>query len=162
MSTPHRRLEVDEIPGYRLYWHKEEKVDAALAAFYEFVYKHEVSLNRTGVGGSEEGGNTDLGSRVSMVSGTDQRGNPQRLVLMKIAIEYFQEDQMSIAQNNAQRLGAIFDDEMILSPEGAISHMGQYEYTPSEGKSARANGRFVPVLNRPKRTAVIGRRGRPV
>lgn len=157
MSVPHARLEITEIPGYYLYWAREDRVPQMEAAYYEKVHKDEVHVSRTEIGGHSSGsGNTDLGSEVSIISGTDGRSNPQRLVLMKLAIEYFKEDQMRLAEEHARRISAIFDNERILSPEGQISDLGQYQYVPEEGRSQRIS-QFVPVMNRPKRVATIGR-----
>lgn len=160
MSVPQARLDVEEIPGFRLYWFKEENIPRAIQAGYEFVGNDEVALNRIEIGGhSDASGNTDLGSQVSLVSGTDARGQPQRLVLMKIPLEYFKEDQMDIAMKNAERLSSIFDSETIIGPGGEIDDSGRLTYVPSEGRTLRARGKkeFAPLLNRPKRVALIGR-----
>src|SRR5215469_4028658 len=42
-----RRLEVNAIPGYRLYWHKTSDIPDALAGGWEFVHKDEIQLNST-------------------------------------------------------------------------------------------------------------------
>ena len=103
MSVPQRKLEVPDIAGYRLYWFLESRVERALQGGYEFVDNREVTPNQRGIGTSGDvSGNSDLGSRVSVVSGSGQDGQPERLVLMKIKQEWFDDDQQILADRNKQ------------------------------------------------------------
>jgi hypothetical protein len=98
MSTPVRKLEVPEIPGYHLHWfmNTSARVQRAIEGGYEFVDEREVRINSVALGGdSASSGNTDMGSRVTVLSGSelDTDGQPARLVLMKIKLEWYEEDQ---------------------------------------------------------------------
>lgn len=160
MSVPQQRLEVQSIPGWRLYWFKEENVARAYAdSHYDFVTNEEVALNRISIAGRPDlSGNTDLGSAVSIVAGSDQHGHPQRLVLMKLPMEYFKEDQAHLMQKSVERLSGVFEGEKIFAEDGEISDSGQLTYT--KDVSFRSRGTFVPLMNRPVRKAKVGRGGR--
>lgn len=114
-----RRMQVDPIPGYRLYWHAERDVNRALASKWEFVDPAEVKMNSLSVGGDfqVEGripGNTDLGSRVSIV------GSPSlgaRAYLMKLRNEYAMDDKREKFAANAAAVRSIFVGERILMPQ---------------------------------------------
>lgn len=118
MSVPQRKLEVSEIPGYHLHWFRDDNINRAVQAGYEFVEDKEVHLNQSGVGTSKDiTGNSDLGSRVRVVSGTAADGNAEHLTLMKIRNEYWEEDRKAIENRNADVMSAIFRDEQVLGSE---------------------------------------------
>lgn len=105
LSVPERKLEVPEIPGYRLRWFRgsPQRLAQAQRAFYEFVTPDEVQLNNVVIGGdAKKDGNSDLGSRVSVIEGseTDGAGQAMRLYLMKQKEEYWKEDQALIQGRN--------------------------------------------------------------
>lgn len=105
MSVPVQKLEVPPIPGFHLHWFRDEpeRIARAQRAGYEFCDPNEVDLNNTDLGGeSAASGNTDLGSRVSVISGeeTRQDGQPGRLILMKIKSEWWEADQLLVAERN--------------------------------------------------------------
>lgn len=105
MSVPVQKLEVPEIPGFHLHWFKgtPERLQRALDAGYEYVEEQEVKLNSVSLGGdSAASGNTDMGSRVSIVSGSDsgRDGQAVRLILMKLKQEWWEEDQLQIEARN--------------------------------------------------------------
>lgn len=105
MSVPVQRLSVPDIPGYHLHWFKgtPDRLDRALQGGYEFVDEAETSVSDVGLGGtSTRTGNTDMGSRVSVVGGSEvgNDGQPVRLVLMKIRQEWYEEDQKLVEQRN--------------------------------------------------------------
>jgi hypothetical protein len=105
MSVPQRQLEVDPIPGFNLHWFREDQIHRALQGGYEFVLPEEATLNQRGVATSGDiSGNTDLGSRVSVIdpSGKSPTGGAARLYLMKIKSEWYEEDQKLLADRNAQ------------------------------------------------------------
>jgi hypothetical protein len=107
MSVPVQRLEVAELPGYHLHWFVStpERLQRALDGGYEFVNEHEMHLNNVSLGGeSSVSGNTDMGSRVSVVSGQEvgKDGQPTRLVLMKIKQEWWDEDQVLVEAKNSK------------------------------------------------------------
>ena len=106
MSVPVLRLEMPEIPGYHQHWFRgtPERIARAQNAGYEFVDARDVKLNNISLGGdSAISGNTDMGSRVSVVSGQEigRDGQPTRLVLMKIKLELYKEDQALVDESAA-------------------------------------------------------------
>ena len=107
MSTPVQKLATPEIPGYHLHWFRSEpsRLERALDGGYEFVDEREMKLNNVSLGtDSAVSGNTDMGSRVSVVSGGElgKDGQPGRLILMKIKQEWYDEDQALLEARNTQ------------------------------------------------------------
>ena len=103
MSVPVRKLEAPDIPGYHLHWFAgtPARIQRALDAGYEFVDQREMKLNPIGLGqDSTHSGNMNLGSRVSIVAGQDEQGQPEELVLMKIKEEWYIEDQKLVEERN--------------------------------------------------------------
>lgn len=112
MSVPVQRLEVAELPGYHLHWflNSGERLQRAMDGGYEFVDEREMQLNNVSLGGtSAASGNSDLGSRVSVVSGQEvgKDGQPTRLVLMKIKQEWWDEDQLLVETRNTRTRDAL-------------------------------------------------------
>lgn len=101
MSLPIQKLQVPDIPGYHLHWMRGSagRIQQAQNAGYEFVRPDEVALNNVGIGGdADKTGNTDMGDRVSVISGdTDEQNQAVRLYLMKQPMEFYLADQ-KIAQ----------------------------------------------------------------
>lgn len=119
MSVPVRKLEVDPIPGFHLHWHRESNVDRAKQAGYELVTPTEVRINHRSIGNDKTlGGNTDLGSCVSIVGSADS-ANVERLVLMKLKEEWWQEDKAALDARNASIVEGIFEGEKVGIPDGA-------------------------------------------
>lgn len=105
MSVPVQKLSVPEIPGYHLHWFNgtPERIARAQQGGYEFVDSFEVQVNSVGLGNeSTQSGNTDMGSRVSIVGGTevDPSGQPVRLILMKIKQEWREQDMKLVEDRN--------------------------------------------------------------
>ena len=105
MSVPVQKLEAPDIPGYHLHWFigTADRIQRALDGGYEFVDERETQVNNVGLGGdSTASGNTDMGSRVSVVAGTElgRDGQPIRLILMKIKQEWYEEDQKLVVDRN--------------------------------------------------------------
>ena len=112
MSVPVQRLEAPDIPGYHLHWFNgtAERIQRAFDGGYEFVDERELKINNVSLGGdSAVSGNTDLGSRVSVVSGQmlGNGGQPTRSILMKIKQEWFEEDQKLVDGRNEQVAAAL-------------------------------------------------------
>ena len=140
MSIPRRKLEVQEIEGYHLHWFLDANVPLAIQGGYEVVDSKEVPLSQFNVGtDSSLSGNASLGSNVRVVAGTAENGHPHFLNLMKIKLEWWQEDQKAIENRNASVLSAIFQDEAI---------PGSSQPTPGD-----TSQRYVKtaLLNRPVR-----------
>ena len=97
MNSAVQRLKVPPIPGYFLFWWlgKPEVIERAKQAGYTFVLTDEVSLNDRSLGGdAKKSGNTDMGTLVSVVAGSEigSDGQPVRLYLMKLPEEWHQAD----------------------------------------------------------------------
>lgn len=111
MNVPVRKLEVPEIPGYRLYWFRNEqgRLMRARSAGYEFVQDHEVALNAFGMGSeTADSGNQDMGSNVSIVAADRPGADGQlvRLILMKIKQELHNEDVRLYEENVTDKIAA--------------------------------------------------------
>jgi len=103
MSVPRQRLEVNDIPGYHLHWMsgRPGRIPQAMQAGYEFVDIDEVVVQNMGIADDIiVDGNSDLGSRVSVVCGAGEGDQPERLYLMKLREEWWQEDQAELRQKN--------------------------------------------------------------
>ena len=107
MSVPVQKLAAPDIAGYHLHWFvgAQDRLQRALDAGYEFVDEKELQINNVSLGSvSTASGNTDMGSRVSVVSGSEigKDGQPMRLILMKIKQEWYEEDLKLVEARNEQ------------------------------------------------------------
>lgn len=105
LSVPQRKLEVPEIPGFHLRWFRgtPQRLAQAERAGFIFVSPEEIELNSVALGGdASHNGNTDLGSRVSVIEGSevDGGGNAIRMYLMKQSLEHYKEDKALNDQRN--------------------------------------------------------------
>lgn len=157
LSVPQRKLEVPDIVGYYCRWFKgtPSRLAQAERAGFEYVTPEEVELNNVSLGGdASKDGNTDLGSRVSVVEGSETEGGQAiRMYLMKQPIEFKREDDAVLEQRNdgiAAALSSQFKTGMVgRGQQGA----------PSEDDADVAaryvpKGTKVPALFR-KKTAAI-------
>ena len=151
MSVPVQKLEAPEIPGYHLHWFNgtPERIQRALDGGYEFVDEREAKINNVSLGGdSIASGNTDMGSRVSVVSGTElgRDGQPIRLILMKIKQEWYEEDQRLVEARNDQIAAALRGGMIGAEKDAAGDSQMRYVdksrtkipdlFTPKRGKSS--------------------------
>lgn len=106
LSVPMRKLEVPEIPGYYTKWFRgtPQRLAQAERAGFEYVHPDEVALNNVSLGGdATKAGNTDMGSRVSVIEGSEVDGSGQavRMYLMKQRMEYkIEDDAINQARND--------------------------------------------------------------
>jgi hypothetical protein len=105
LSGPQRKLEVPKIPGYHLRWFRgtAQRLKQAEQAGFEYVSADEVQLSELSLGGdASKTGNTDMGSRVSVVEGgdVDIGGQAVRMYLMKQKLEHFREDAAILQERN--------------------------------------------------------------
>tara|TARA_R110000868_G_scaffold304180_2_gene564705 strand:- start:1484 stop:2014 length:531 start_codon:yes stop_codon:yes gene_type:complete len=148
MSVPVQKLEVADLPGYHMHWFKSEpdRIERALNGGYEFVDEKEVKVNNVSLGGtSAVSGNTDLGSRVSIVSGAEfgKDGQPMRLVLMKIKQEWYEEDQKLVDQRNQRTINSL--------TSGMIGADGAADARDSQHRYVDKNRSSIPDFFKPKR-----------
>ena len=132
MSVPVQKLSVPDIPGYHLHWFQgtPERLERALEGGYEFVDEIETSVPDAGLGGtSTRTGNTDLGTRVSIVAGKEvgADGQPIRLVLMKIKQEWYEEDQKLVEERNQATI-----DSLLGGTQNAGGHDSSHRYVDRE------------------------------
>lgn len=106
LSVPQRKLEVPDIPGYHLRWLRGTAARLAQAerAGFEFVMEDEIQLNNLALGGdATKAGNSDMGTRVSVIEGAEvEGGQALRMYLMKQKLEYKREDDALIQKRNDQ------------------------------------------------------------
>lgn len=105
MNSPTLRLSVPEKAGYHRHWFRgtKERIARAQQAGYRFVDEKDTKVNnRDLAGASEESGNSDMGSRVSVVSGDDfsEGGQPSRLYLMECPEHLYRKSQEVIEERN--------------------------------------------------------------
>ena len=149
MSQAVRRLEIDPIDGWHLHWFKEGNVARAMDAGYQLVKPEEVRVNsRSFASDKSLGGNTDLGSCVSIVGNADTLA-VERLVLMKLREEHWLEDKAALDAKNAQIIDGIFEGEAVgNSQTGGSTELPGHAYVG------------VAVLNRGARKVKQTRRAR--
>lgn len=95
MSQGVKKLEVPEREGFHRRWFRGEpkRIAQAQRAGYTFVSEEDVDLNNFDLGGdAKTSGNSDMGTRVSVISGDsyDKSGQPGRMYLMECPIEYYE------------------------------------------------------------------------
>lgn len=124
MSSATPRLDVPEKEGFVRRWFRSEpgRIQRAIQAGYQFVDKDDVQLNNFDLGGdAKTDGNSDLGTRVSVISGekADSTGQPGRLYLMEIPEEVYEYSRGLLEDRNESiaeairggKIGAGHDDE---------------------------------------------------
>ena len=152
MSVPVQKLEAPDIPGYHLHWFRSDsdRIARAQAAGYTFVDEQETVVNSVGIGNnSTRSGNTDMGSLVSVVAGgVGKDGQATRLILMKIPLEYYEEDQKLVAQRNDQVadsiLGGLVGAEQDKRGDTQMRYLGSKTNIPdffNRNKPKRPQGR---------------------
>ncbi len=117
MTTGTLRLEVPQRDGYHRYWFRGDpgRLARARKAYYTFVDPDDVDINNFDLAGDITGtGNTDLGTRVSVVTGDDitHGGQPNRLYLMECPIELYEESQRILAERNEDVASALRGGKM--------------------------------------------------
>lgn len=139
MSVGQRRLEVPPIEGYHLHWFRGNSSNLARAhqAGYEFVAPEEVSLNDFDLAGGDDAKGTDLGSRVSVISGDDvgNNGQPGRLYLMKCPIELYEYSQRLLGDQVDQTVDALKGGKVGVSQDGQETQTDAQNRYLKEAKS---------------------------
>jgi hypothetical protein len=94
MSSAQLRLEVPDKKGWHRHWFRgtPQRLQRAQQAGYRFVDSSEVDINNFDLAGDSNGtGSTDLGTRISVVSGdgNNNENQPTRLYLMECPEELY-------------------------------------------------------------------------
>lgn len=126
MSVPQRHLEAPEIPGYHLHWFLQSRVPRALQAGYTFVDPDETDLpNFDLAGDAQHSGSSDLGSRVSVPAAVGGDSD-ERLFLMKLPMELWEQDQAALLARSEQTAAALRGGD----PGGANPGDQSHNYIP--------------------------------
>lgn len=133
MSVPQPKLSVPEIPGYHLHWMlgTPERLEQAQRAGYTFVSPEETDVRNAQLGSGPEGnGSTDLGSLVTHVAGGGLSSNGQatRLVLMKIPLEFWEEDQKLLEAQSDRLAQALQSGQMNAAQVGETAKDSSLRY----------------------------------
>lgn len=139
MSVGQRRLEVPPIEGFHLHWFRGNPANIARAhqAGYEFVDPDEVSLNDLDLAGGDEEKGTDMGSRVSVISGDDVgvNGQPGRLYLMKCPLELYEYSQRLLGDQVDTVVDALKGGKVGVSQDGQEMNVDVQNRYLKEAKS---------------------------
>jgi hypothetical protein len=151
MSMPRERLSVPERPGWHRHWFRgsPDRLARAQEAYYQFVDPATVYTANTDVAGDgAQAGNTDMGSRYSVVAGDDldNSGQPSRLYLMECRQELFDESQRILAERNESIATAL---------RGGTIGVGQGDTgeTPYDASQRYVSGKVPDLFNPHKKRA---------
>lgn len=104
MNEASLKLEIPSKDGWHRHWFRgtADRIARAQQAGYRFVDRGEVNVNSFDLAGDGKDGNTDLGTRVSVISGDDidRSGQPGRLYLMECPKELFERSQKIVEERN--------------------------------------------------------------
>lgn len=158
MTSATLRLQVPDRDGYHRHWFRgtPERIARAQQAGYSFVDPEaleEGSINNFDLGGdSDKTGNTDLGSRVSIISGgeLDTTGQPGRMYLMECPMEYFDHAQSIVNESTDDVATALRGGTIGEGRNGEKSADSSKRYHGFEQPGSSLKGK-VPDLLVPKR-----------
>jgi hypothetical protein len=158
MTSATLRLQVPDRDGYHRHWFRgtPERIARAQQAGYSFVNPEDLeegSINNFDLGGdSDATGNTDLGSRVSIISGgeLDTTGQPGRMYLMECPLEYFEYAQAIVNESTDDVATALRGGTMGEGRNGEKSSDSSKRYHGFEQPGSSLKGK-VPDLFVPKR-----------
>ena len=126
MSAGIKKLEVPEREGYHRRWFRGDagRIARAQRAGYTFVHPDDVDINNTSLGDDTDlSGNTDMGTRVSVIAGDDldRTGQPGRLYLMECPEELYEYSRDLIADRNEGVAEALRGGKIGAGQEGETS-----------------------------------------
>lgn len=111
MGSKSGRLKVPHKPGWHRHWFRTEpgRIERAMQAGYRFVDPAEISMIPQQIGGTpEQGGSTDLGSRVSVAAGGyADNGQALRLYLMECPQHLYQRAQAMLQADTDHTVQAL-------------------------------------------------------
>jgi hypothetical protein len=147
MSSGVLKLEVPAKEGFHRRWFRGDagRIARAIQAGYVFVDKNEVALNNFDLGGdAKTSGDTDMGTRVSVISGddADSSGQPQRMYLMECPEEVYEYSRSLLEDRNESVAEALRGGKI------GAGHEGE---TPVDVEQRYVKGK-VPDLFNPKKS----------
>lgn len=138
MSAPQQKLWAPEIPGWHLHWMRgnRQRISQAFAGGYQFVTPEELAevggqyATADLAGDAKAGGSTDMGSRVSIVSGDEfgPDGQAERLYLMKCPEEVWRASQAVLQKRIDSIAEAIRGGAMLPGPNGEVQGDASHNY----------------------------------
>jgi len=148
MSVPVRHLEVADIPGYHLHWFLTSRVPRALRAGYTFVTEEDgVDINNFDLAGdASANGSSDLGSRISVPAAVGG-DSEERLFLMKLPQEFWEQDQDALFERNESVARALRGDARGAMLGEANPYDQSQRYIP-EGQRQNVTNLFTPKRKR--------------
>jgi hypothetical protein len=151
MSVPQQKLAVPDIPGFHLHWFRGGNIARAQRAGYTFVEEGEVEITNTRLADDAgTNGSSDMGTRYSIEAGggLDSGGQPERLYLMKLREEWWEQDQAKIAESNDKLAAALRGGNApgAMTDADAIRHAHVPDWAPQ--RNSKANNLFVKKTRR--------------
>lgn len=145
MSVPQRHLEVSEIPGYHLHWFISTRIARALRAGYTFVTDEDgVDVNNFDLAGdASANGSSDMGSRISVPAAVGGDSD-ERLYLMKLPQEFWEQDQAALEARNETVARALRGEKPDTDPNPFDT---SNRYIP-EGQRQMVTNMFTPKRKR--------------
>lgn len=129
MSLPLQKLDMPKIPGFHTHWMRSDpsRILQATRAGYTFVTQEDldeigaVVHNFDTAGDASASGNSDMGSRISVLSGNEQdaNGRPVRLVLMKLPQAWRDADMKAQAEKADATVNALRSEQGVSQEEAA-------------------------------------------
>lgn len=111
MGSKSTRLSVPNKPGWHRHWFRTEpgRIERAMQAGYKFVDPAEISMIPQQLGGApEQGGSTDMGSRVSVAAGGyGDNGQALRLYLMECPMRLYERAKAMLQQDTDATVNAL-------------------------------------------------------
>ncbi|MGH7233969.1 MAG: hypothetical protein ACREF7_00790, partial [Candidatus Saccharimonadales bacterium] len=169
-SSAGRKFEVPPgtCPGYHLHMFAEHNIGKAIEHGYQLVTRGEVYgttgwASRIGSGDSET--NTDMGDNVSIVGSP---GSNERLVLMKLPLEFWEDDVKARMERELAIAKHIFGDALEAPDSQTAANYGSANkiYSPTPPVLSRGNmdkggrniigGIFNRGLSKPRRVQTGG------
>lgn len=149
-TSPQMRLETPQREGYHRHWFRgtPERIARAQQAGYSFVDPEDIgdNLNNMDLAGDPDaGGSTDMGSRVSVISGgvDEDSKQPGRLYLMECPLEYYEYAQ-SLLQEKNDSIAAALRGGTIGKGENGETYIDQ----EARYSKKKAPDLFIPKHNR--------------
>ena len=147
MTSATLRLETPSRDGYHRHWFRGtgERIARALQAGYTFVDSSDAHVNNFDLGGdAKSSGSSDLGTRVSVISGDDidAAGQPGRLYLMECPEEFYEIGQKVLEDRNEAVAEAL---------RGGKIGVGKGDETENDSRKRYVKGQVPDLFNPNKR-----------